>query len=152
MEEAEIKVIVDTITKANENLEPSFIEKVVQRLSSFGYKVVESDSWCLTFCIDKVFNKVKNSCNITDIPEGLTEVIVDKICGEFLFSKKQTNQLTMDNIDLDMAVKSIQEGDTNVTFAINEGSSTDEAKLNSLINYLLNLSEGDLVCYRKLKW
>lgn len=152
MTDEEIKKIVDNITGINSNLEGSFVKMILHRLYSFGYKSTENDCWCLSFCIDKSINKIKNACNITIIPNELKEVLVDRICGEFLFNMKQSNQLEMDKIDLDMAVKSIQEGDTNVTFAINEGSSTDEAKLNSLINYLLNCGEGDLICYRKLKW
>ena len=58
----------------------------------------------------------------------------------------------MNNFNFDMVVKQLQQGDRTIQFAINEGSTTDEQKLTSLINYLITYGEGDLVCYRKLKW
>jgi len=53
---------------------------------------------------------------------------------------------------LDAAVKSIQEGDTNITFALGEGSSTPEQRLNSLIDYLINGRIGEIYRYRRLVW
>ena len=56
-------------------------------------------------------------------------------------------------IDLDAAaVKSIQEGDTNIIFALGEGSSTPEQRLNSLIDYLINGRIGEIYRYRRLVW
>ena len=71
----------------------------------------------------------------------------------FLFSKKQTGQLNAENgFDVEMAIKQVQAGDTNVTFAVGEGSETLETKLNALISYLMNYGEGDFICYRQIKW
>ena len=126
---------------------------VLLRLDSFGYTPSDNDSWMIAFSIQKVENHIKNSCNISAIPDGLKEVAVDRICGEFLFSKKQTGKLNAENgFDIEMAVKQVQAGDTNVTFAVGEGSETLETKLNKLISYLLNCGEGDFVCYRQLQW
>ena len=78
---------------------------------------------------------------------------IDRVCGEFLFSKKQSGQLNANNgFDVEMTIKQVQAGDTNVTFAVGEGSETLEAKLNTLISYLMNYGEGDFVCYRQIKW
>ena len=146
-----IESIVKIINK--EEVDEEFIEKILQRLVSFGYKPSEADSWMITFCMQKVENHIKNSCNISEIPDGLIEIEIDRICGEFLFSKKQSGQLNADNgFDVDMAIKQVQAGDTNVTFAVGEGSETLETKLNALISYLMNFGEGDFVCYRQIKW
>lgn len=159
-EQFDIDSFVDSIIQLNSDLEQSFIEDtektfvkmIVQRLSNFGLKLVKTDNWIIMFCMNKAINHVKNSANISIIPNELYEIIVDRICGEFLFNKHKSNQLTLDNFDFDSAVKQLQEGDTTIQFAIGEGSMTDEQKLTSLINYLLNYGEGDLICYRKLKW
>lgn len=132
-------------------IEESFIKMVLLRLDSFGYTPSEADSWIIAFSIQKVKNHIENSCNISSIPDKLNEMAVDRICGEFLFSKKQTGQLN-DTFDLDMAIKQVQAGDTNVTFAVGEGSQTGETRLNQLLTYLMNLGEGDLVCYRQMQW
>lgn len=59
----------------------------------------------------------------------------------------------LEGFDLDAAaVKSIQEGDTNITFALGEGSSTPEQRLNSLIDYLINGRIGEIYRYRRLVW
>lgn len=159
-EQFDIDSFVDSIIQLNSDLEQSFkedtektfVKMIVQRLLNFGLKLVESDNWIIMFCMNKAINHVKNSANISIIPNELYEIIVDRICGEFLFNKHKSNQLTLDNFDFDMAVKQLQEGDTTIQFAINEGSETDEQKLTSLINYLITYGEGDLICYRKLKW
>lgn len=146
-----IESIVNIINQ--ENTDEEFIEKILQRLISFSYTPSEADSWMITFCMQKVENHIKNSCNISEIPDELKEIEIDRICGEFLFSKKQTNQLNADNgFDVEMAIKQVQAGDTNVTFAVGEGSETLETKLNALISYLMNFGEGDFVCYRQIKW
>ena len=146
-----IKNIIVIINK--EEVDKEFIEKILKRLISFGYTPNENDSWIITFFILKVENHIKNSCNISEIPNELKEVEIDRICGEFLFSKKQTGQLNAENgFDLEMAIKQVQAGDTNVTFAVGEGSETLETKLNTLISYLLNYGESDFICYRQIKW
>ena len=154
-EELDLTPIIESIVKIinKEEVEEEFIEKILQRLISFGYKPSEADSWMITFCMQKVENHIKNSCNISEIPDGLKEIEIDRICGEFLFSKKQSGQLNANNgFDVEMAIKQVQAGDTNVTFAVGEGSETLEAKLNTLISYLMNYGEGDFVCYRQIKW
>lgn len=151
----DLKPIIESIVKIinKEEVDEEFIEQILKRLLSFGYKPSETDSWMITFCIQKVENHIKNSCNISEIPNGLKEIEIDRICGEFLFSKKQTGQLNAENgFDIEMTVKQVQAGDTNVTFAIGEGSETLETKLNALISYLINCGESEFVCHRQIKW
>ena len=62
-------------------------------------------------------------------------------------NKKQTNSLG-DSFSIDSALKNVKLGDTTVQF---EGES-DETKLNSLTNYLMNCGINEFVCYRKIKW
>lgn len=133
----------------NTSLSESFFEAVLKRLVSFGYEPKEDDGWVVCFAMRKVENHVKNSCNTTSIPDGLFNIAVDMVCGEVLFTKKQTGKLNLDDIDLDGAITQIHEGDVTVQFA--SGSTNDE-KFNTFLNYLLHNGEGDFVCYRKLKW
>ena len=139
--------ILTIITKTS--LSEPFYEAVLKRLVSFGYKLKEDDSWMICFSIQKVENHIKNSCNTTSVPDGLLNVAVDMVCGEFLFTKKQTGKLELTDLDLDGAITSIHEGDVTVQFA---SGSSDEDKFNSFLNYLLHNGEGDFVCYRRLQW
>ena len=126
------------------------LEDVKERLASFGYQVTEADSWMLTFLIQKVENYIKNITNLSTIPEGLDNVAVDMVVGEFLLNKKSIGGLT--GFDLEAAIKQIQEGDTSITYAIGEGDLTPEKRLDNLINYLLTHGERELLSYRCVKW
>lgn len=125
------------------------LEDVTKRLASFGYELVDTDSWVLGFIIQKVTNHILNQCNTITIPEGLHEIAVDMVVGEFLLEKKSVNQLT--GFDLSAAIKQIEEGDTSVTFALSEGSKTPEGRLDALISFLLH-NETDFASYRCFKW
>lgn len=133
----------------NSSLPESFYELVLERLVSFGYVLKETDGVELSFAIQKTENHVKNSCNTTSVPEGLYNAAIDMVCGEFLFTKKQTGRLELNDLDLTGAITSIKEGDTSVNFG--SGSSEDE-KLTSFLNLLLHNMDGDLVCYRRMQW
>lgn len=131
-----------------------FIAKVLKRLETFKYEFKEgtNDDWLISFAISKVESHIKTVTNCDGVNENLVPIAVDRVCGEFLYSKKQTGQLTELPFDLETAVKSVQIGDTNITFAIGEGASTDEQKLDALIAYLVNKGENDILCYRKISW
>jgi len=149
MDEMMKKVLANILTVMTKtSLSESFYEAVLKRLVSFGYTLKEDDSWLICFAMQKVENHIKNSCNTTDVPDGLFNVAVDMVCGEFLFTKKQTGQLEIADLDFDGAFTSIKEGDTQVNF----GGSSDEEKFDQMVNYLLHHGEGDFVCYRKIRW
>lgn len=130
------------------SLDESFIELVLKRLESLGYTIQDSDGWMIGFSVQKVESHIKNSCNTSSIPDGLKSAAVDMVCGEFLFTLKQTGKLNQ-TFNLEAAVKQVQVGDTNVTFI---AEATPEQKLDSLLKYLMFKGEGDFACYRKVKW
>ena len=118
-------------------------DDVKNRLLSLGYTVTDSDIWVLNFCIDKITNHIKNNCNVSGIPDGLYERAVDLVCGEFLYGKLSQGQL-----DIEQAVKSIKEGDTEVTFP---DGATDSERYVALVDNLRN-TQMDFTTYRRLKW
>ena len=125
-------------------------EKVVVMLTALGVAGA-SDDPLLDIVLNNVQWRIKNLSNLSEIPEGLESLAVSMAVGEYLNMKKCSGQL--EGFDLDAAaVKSIQEGDTNITFALGEGSSTPEQRLNSLIDYLINGRIGEIYRYRRLVW
>lgn len=128
------------------------LEQVKERLESFGYVLKDGDKAALAFSIQKVENTIKNDCNVLEIPEGLRGVAVDMAVGEFLTAKKTFSPGDIEGMDLDFAVKQIQEGDTNTVFATGEGSLTPEQRLNNLLNYLLTHGRDEFSCYRRIRW
>lgn len=128
------------------------VDTVVKRLEAFGYKVKAEDNFALTFCVEKVRSTIKNETNQSDVPEGLEHIAVDMAAGEFLLSKKTFQPDDLEGLDLDCAIKQLQEGDTNIVFAVGTGSMTPEQRLTTIINYLLTYGKSEFSCYRKLRW
>lgn len=125
-------------------------EKVVVMLTALGVAGAADDP-LLDIVLNNVQWRIKNLSNLSEIPEGLESLAVSMAVGEYLNMKKCSGQL--EGFDLDAAaVKSIQEGDTNITFALGEGSSTPEQRLNSLIDYLINGRIDEIYRYRRLVW
>ena len=132
-------------------------DKVIQRLVSFGYlKAGEDDSLAtlsavdemmVDFIIDKVMNQIIAEIN-DEIPDELMPSAVDMVVGEFFLSKKNLGQLAIDDIDLTDTVKSLKEGDTDITFA--DGGSPAEM-VDTLIRYLVTprVPFGD---FRRVRW
>ena len=128
-------------------------ETIIKRLASLGYTFNDvSDSWVLGFLFDKVTNSIKDSINRPEIPEALYQVFVDMVAGEFLLMKKSTGGLDGFEVDTEaVAVKSIQQGDTSVSFAVDKTMSAEE-RLNAVINYLLNYGKPQFLRHRRLVW
>ncbi|EIC94620.1 hypothetical protein HMPREF9970_0285 [Lachnoanaerobaculum saburreum F0468] len=128
------------------------LERIKERLRSIGYAVKDSDDIAINFAMQKVENTIKNDCNISAIPDGLMHIAIDMVVGEFLISKKTFAPNDLLNFNLDSAIKQIQEGDTNISFAVGEGSKTDEQRLDSFIDYLLNYGRDEFIAYRRFRW
>lgn len=130
------------------------LDDVKKRLASLDITVSSepnnADEMIINFCIDKVTNHIKNQTNLNEIPEGLIEIAVDMVVGDFLYTKKSMGQLNIETLDFDLIAKQVQDGDTNVTFAV-EAKSTPEAQFNSFISYLRH-EETDFIRYRVLLW
>lgn len=128
------------------------LEQVKERLQSFGYELQDGDETILAFCISKVEATIKNDCNVSEIPEGLVYIAIDMACGEFLTAKKTFSPDSIAGLNLDYAIKQIQEGDTNTVFATGEGTQTPEQRLNTFLNWLLTYGRDEFSCYRRLRW
>ena len=145
-----LQTVVNSVNSIlNDTNFDSITENVVERLVSFGYTPVDSDSWVIAYSIKGTVNHVLNEINHQTVPEGLFEVVVDMICGEVLNAKFLSGQLDMVSLDLDGMIQSVKEGDTQVNFSA-EGS--DEAKLKNLLSWLMQGKGCDLLCYRKMRW
>lgn len=143
---AEMQSMVESILSVldGSSLDASFVEMVIHRLESFGYIVTETDVFAVSFAISKSENHYKNSCNITEIPDGLIHNLCDTCCGEFLKAKYATGTLDTDKIQ--RALTSIRMGDTQLSFG------SKGIDFESMLEDLISGKEGDLVCYRTIKW
>jgi len=127
------------------------LDKVKKRLKELGYRVKEEDMFSLAFCVEKVRNSIQNKINCSGIPNGLEHIAIDMSVGEFLLAKKTFSPADLAGFNLEYAVKQIQAGDTNTQF-YNEGSMTDEQRLNALVTHLLSYGKDEFPAYRRLRW
>ena len=125
-------------------------EKVIKRLGMLGYTATNDDNDHIDFELDKILNYVKNYCNITEIPEILDPRIIDKICYEFLFYKKNSGQL--EGFDYDLVIKEIKEGDTTLKYATGQDGDTPESRFDSFVKQLERGFDKWCVPYRRLRW
>jgi hypothetical protein len=125
-------------------------DMVIARLTHFGHVVVEDDYSHLDFELEWTNDYVKNYCNITEIPTILDKRIVDKVCSNFLFHKK--NSGTLENFDYDAVIKEIKEGDTTVKYAVGEGGDTAEDRFDSFVKQLERGFDKWITPHRRLRW
>lgn len=125
-----------------------FQSLLLQRLMGFGYPPKEEDEFPLAFLTGKVREHIRSVTNRSELPDGLRNVFVDLVCGEFLQSKKNLGQLS--EAELEAAVQQVKLGDASVTFA--GGSLSLDQRFDLLMKGLLQKGERELIQYRKLVW
>ncbi|WP_107950946.1 hypothetical protein [Lysinibacillus parviboronicapiens] len=127
---------------------------VVMRLSALGVAISSapssSDDMLLKHAIDKVTNHINSQTNLLSIPNGLKEIAIDMVVGEFLLTKKAMGLLDVETLNFEAVAKQVQDGDTNVVFAV-EANRTPEAQFEAFILYLKH-GNTDFLKYRVLTW
>ena len=125
-------------------------DDVIKRLKQLGYTATDSDNDQIDFELNKMLNYVMNYCNITVIPEILDPRIIDRICSDFLYYKKNSGSL--EGFNYDAVIKQIKEGDTTISYAVGQGEDTPE---NRFDNFVKSLDRGfDKWCtpHRRIRW
>lgn len=125
-------------------------EDVIDRLIQLGYVPTEGDYGHIDFELVKIHNYVMNYCNITSIPEILNYRIIDRVCADFLFYKKNSGSLN--GFDYDTVIKSIKEGDTQITYAVGQGEDTPENRFDSFVKSLERGFDKWITPHRRLRW
>lgn len=125
-------------------------EAVVNRLTQLGYVVDEGDYDTIDFELNKILNYVLNYCNITTIPDILDPRIIDRVCSDFLFYKKNSGSLN--GFNYDAVIKSIREGDTQVQYAVGQGEDTPENRFDSFVKQLERGFDKWITPHRRLRW
>lgn len=117
---------------------------VVARLSAFGVTPSEADSAMIDYSIEFIALRIKNFCNIEEIPQELNYEWANAVCADFLKMKLSTGSLE----NVAQIVKSISEGDTTVSYS---ESGTPESQLLECIAKM-SLDISGLVRFRKMTW
>jgi hypothetical protein len=125
-------------------------EQVISRLKMLGYTATVEDNDHLDYELNKTINYVMNYCNITTIPEILNPRIIDRICADFLYYKKNSGSL--EGFNYDAVIKSIKEGDTTLTYAVGQGEDTPENRFDSFVKQLERGFDKWITPHRRLRW
>jgi len=129
------------------------LDDCIARLKQFGYEVSEDDKTTVQFELDKLIAYTVNYCNlasVSQLPDVLALRVIDRVCSEFLFYKKNTGQLT--DFDYSLATKSIEQGDTKVTFAVGQDGSTNESRFDRAVDYMQKGYDKWICKYRVMRW
>lgn len=124
--------------------------RIVNRLKQLGYTATEYDNTQIEFELTKILNYVTNYCNITSIPEILDNRIVDRVCSEFLFYKKNSGSL--ENFNYEAVIKQIKEGDTTIQYAVGQGEDTPENRFDAFVKSLERGFDKWITPHRRLRW
>lgn len=129
-------------------------EQVKLRLADLGFPISNEpgnlDNNLITFAIEKVEFYIQARTNLKLVPEDLTNVSIDMVVGEFLSSKHATGQLDLSTVDFEAVIKRVQDGDTDVTYAVSD-SYSPEALFFAFIERLRH-GEVKWTDYKVLRW
>lgn len=125
-------------------------QDVIDRLGQLGYKVTETDDAQIDFELQKTINYVINNFTRKDVPEILDPRIIDKVCGDFLFYKKNSGSL--DGFNYDAVIKQIKEGDTSITYAVGQGEDTPENRFDAFVKSLDRGFDKWCAPWRSIQW
>lgn len=127
--------------------------KVASRLTMLGFTPEQTDRSAIEFEIELILNYVVVYCNFTsqsDIPDILDNRIIDRICSEYLFKRKNSGQLS--GFDYDGIIKVVKEGDTQIQYGTENDGDTPESRFDKFVDNLNRGFDKWLTHYRRLKW
>lgn len=125
-------------------------DNVINRLKQLGYEPTDTDNEQIDFELTKFQNYVKNYCNITEIPEIVEPRLIDRVCSDFLYYKKNSGSL--EGFNYDTVIKSIKEGDTTLTYAVGQGEDTPENRFDAFVKSLERGFDKWITPHRRLRW
>ncbi len=146
MKEELVKSIRQDLQDLESDLPESFCRILIRRLDVIGCQVEES--FPLAFVVRKAEVEILDYCHIDLIPSVLYPLLADRAVGKYLYDLKQTGKLEIESLDLSGVVSELKEGDVSISFS----GSSDEAKLDQLLQMLMETGKGQLACYRRVRF
>ena len=128
-------------------------EDIIERLKQLGFEPDAEDYDAIDFELEKIINYTLNYCNIPtveELPALLKPRLIDRVCCEYLFNKK--NAGILEGFDYDTVVKEIKEGDTTLRFSVGSGEDTPENRFDSLVKKLEKGYDKWITPHRRLRW
>ena len=124
--------------------------EVIDRLTQLGYTATAEDHDHIDFELTKIVNYTLNYCNIQELPEIIELRLIDRVCGEFLYYKKNSGSL--EGFNYEAVIKQIKEGDTSITYAVGQGEDTPENRFDAFVKQLERGYDKWITPHRRLRW
>ena len=125
--------------------------KTRELLGTAGYELADGDGMLISIGAAHTEMEILHFCNLAKVPEELLTCASRLCAADFLRLKKATGTLDgFSGIDLTAAVKSIQEGDTSISYDT-AGTASAEQRLDAWIS-ALESCRRQLIAYRRLAW
>jgi hypothetical protein len=125
-------------------------ENVIDRLKQLGYTPSEDDYAQIDFELQTIINYVINNFTRNSVPEILDNRIIDRVCGSFLYYKKNSGSLK--DFNYDAVIKSIKEGDTTITYSVGQGEDTPENRFDAFVKSLERGFDKWCAAHRSIVW
>ena len=125
-------------------------DDIITRLAMLGYEVDDEDYEAVDFELEKITNYTLNYCNIEEVPEIVEPRLIDRVCCEFLYVKK--NAGILDGFDYSTVVKEVKEGDTTLRYAVGSGEDTPENRFDALLKHMEKGYDKWITPHRRLRW
>ena len=126
-------------------------ENIIDRLKQLGYVATDVDYNQIDFELNKITNYVINNFTRTEpIPEILDPRIIDRVCSDFLYYKKNSGGL--EGFNYDAVIKQIKEGDTTIQYAVGQGEDTPENRFDAFVKHLERGFDKWCTPHRRLMW
>lgn len=126
------------------------IDQIIERLKYLGYTYVDDDFDAVNFELNKTINYVVNNFTRGNVPDVLDPRIIDYVCSQFLYYKKNCGSL--DGFNYDAVVKQIKEGDTTIQYAVGQGEDTPENRFDTFVKSLERGFDKWCTPHRRLQW
>lgn len=136
--------IYDMLDDAGINV--SYADLVLARLDGLGFCAESHHVFTIGFAIMKSYISLKSSCNFITIPQELVMTLVDFSVADVLSCVNASGYLHTYFSD-DTPIKSVDIGDTSVSFDYSCSSSID-----NFIDALNSNCREAIVCFRRLRW
>ena len=124
-------------------------DAVAKRLKVLGYAAAKKDRADILSNIARAEQAIKSNINRPEVPEGLWFVWVDMAAGLYLSNLKATGRLA--GFEFPAPTKTIAEGDTSVSFAV-DGAMSAEARFDAMLDSMINPPQERLAAYRRVIW
>ncbi len=147
---ANVYATFETLAADTTSFSADFLEEVEDLVDAIGITLTTGDDVLLAYAAGYVENDIKNSCNVSTVPEGLYKVAVGLIVAKFLTGKKAKQEVDAGTLDFSPALKELSEGDTKMVWDTNSGS-TAEQRLDAFIA-AMEAGRNQFVTYRKVRW